>query len=444
MIKARGVASLFRLGVRQKVLLVLLTVLLIALSINGWFAVRQEEKNLHKEIQQRGSDISRFVAKALSFSVVGYDYHTIQLLLDEVTASDDIDYARVTNKAGHVMAESGELITSQEIASYLFKQVIELDGVELGTLTLGFNTRNTVQRIESQEYSLFGREVLIILLIALGEFIALSFIIIRPLSSMSDALDNSLDENGIFVGKVPVTSRDEFGQLGERFNNLSSQLNQANAQLQSRMQLADSQLIETNRRLLQQSEELREMSDDFKKMSITDALTGLNNRRRFEELMNSEIELSRRYGDIISILVIDIDHFKTINDTYGHPCGDSVLIKFAQELKSMLRITDYLCRIGGEEFVAICRRADETTSMRIAESMRRHIKGMHFSYGDTRLNITISIGVATIKKDSSDEERTELYQNADRAMYHSKSAGRDRVTHCYALGSLQQDQMNTL
>ena len=166
--KHHFILSIFQLGVRQKVMLILLTVLLVALSVSGWMALKQEKLNTLKEINQRGSDISRFVAKSLAFSVVGYDYHTIQLLLDEVTFSDDVGYARVISKKGNVMAESGEIAPGNESTLVSFNQDIKLENDIVGQLVMGLSTQQTIERLESQKYSLFKREAFIILLIAFG------------------------------------------------------------------------------------------------------------------------------------------------------------------------------------------------------------------------------------------------------------------------------------
>lgn len=410
-------------------MLILLTVLLSALTVSGWMALKQEKENTLKEINQRGSDISRFVAKSLAFSVVGYDYHTIQLLLDEITLSDDVGYARVISNKGNVMAEAGEMQQDSGPELVLFNQDIKLENDIVGQLLLGLSTAHTIERLESQKYNLFIREAFIILMIAIGEFLALSFIIVRPVSVMSRSLNNSVDKDGKIIGEVPVISNDEFGQLAELFNNLSSQLNDANERLQSKVQFADKQLIKTNRQLVKQSDELKQISENLKKMSITDELTGLFNRRRFDELMQSEMELSHRHGDTSSILIIDIDHFKLINDQHGHPCGDSVLKDTAELLKSKFRKTDILCRIGGEEFVALCKRADKTSALDIAENIRYILEHTTIYYGETEINITISIGIATVTGKSTDRDRDNMYRYADIALYHSKESGRNRVTH---------------
>ena len=422
-------SMIFQLGIRQKVMLILLLVLLTALTVSGWMALQQEKEDVLKEINQRGSDISRFVAKSLAYSVVGYDYHTVQLLLDEITLSEEIRYARVKSKKGGTMAEAGEEPQQNDDRFVVFYQDIKLEDENVGQLALGLSTEHTIKRLESQKYSLFKREAFIILLIAFGEFLALSFIIIRPVSAISKSLNNGIDANGKIVAVVPITSNDEFGKLAELFNSLSSQLNAANERLQSKIQIADKELIKNNRQLTKQSEELMMFSEHLQRIAVTDELTGLFNRRRFDELMKNEIAIANRYGDSNSILVLDIDHFKKINDRYGHPCGDYVLKEISGLLRSKVRKTDILCRIGGEEFVALCRRADKHSAIHIAENLRKIIERTAFRYGEHEFNITVSIGIATITSESNELDRDNLYRHADIALYHSKDAGRNLVTH---------------
>lgn len=420
---------IFQLGIRQKVMLILLFVLLSALTVSGWLALQQEKENTLKEINQRGSDISRFVAKSLAYSVVGYDYHTVQLLLDEITLSEEIRYARVKSKKGSIMAEAGEDPQQEDDKLVLFYQDIKLEDEVVGQLALGLGTEHTIKRLESQKYSLFKREAFIILLIAFGEFLALSIIIIRPVSAISKSLNNGIDENGKIVAVIPVTSNDEFGKLAAVFNTLCSQLNAANERLQSKIQIADKELIKTNRQLTKQSEELMMFSENLQRIAVTDELTGLFNRRRFEEIMRNEIDVSNRYDDCNSILILDIDHFKKINDQYGHPCGDFVIKEIAGLLRSNVRKTDILCRIGGEEFVALCRRADKQAAMQIAENLRKLIERTVIRYGEHEIRITVSIGISTIASNSTELDRNNMYRHADIALYRSKDTGRNLSTH---------------
>lgn len=425
----KSIKTIFKLGVRQKVLLVLMCVLLTALTVSGWMALEEEKRSILKEVNQRGSDISRFAAKSLVYSVVGYDYHTIDLLLKEIVKSEDVGYSKVVNLKGNTMAEAGTIIKDTPSKMVVFDEKIVLDGDDVGVLTLGFSTTKTMQRIETQKFALIKREAFIILLIAFGEFIALSFIIIKPVSIISKSLNERENENGLAFGTIPITSNDEFGELAKQFNDLSHNLNIANSELQSRIDYADNQLIKTNNNLLDRSKELMDLNEEFKKLSVTDSLTGLFNRRYFEETLADEMEVTKRHGDTNSLLVIDIDHFKNVNDNYGHLHGDNVIKMIAEVMKGRLRETDVLCRIGGEEFVVICRRADKMDAMGLAEDIRKTIEGQVTNTGKDTIKVTISIGIATVTMDNIDTHAENMFKFADIALYHSKDNGRNRVTH---------------
>ena len=420
----------FKLGVRQKVMLVLLTVLLLALSISGWLALRAERANILDETNLRGTDISRYVAKSLSFSIVGYDYHTIQLMLDEITSSDEISYAVVTNTRGSIMGESGiSYKDAPPDTMVVFRQKVFIDDEQVGDLELGLSTARTFERLENQKFSLLKREALIILLIALGEFLALSYIIVRPVSKITEYLRNNIGKDGELGESIPVTSSDEFGHMANQFNQLSSQLNEANRKLQSKVEVADRQLLETNK-------QLKQLNEEFKLLSITDPLTGLFNRRHFDELMTTEIGLSNRHGDDNSVLLIDIDFFKGINDTYGHYVGDTVLKSLTSTLVENLRQTDAVCRIGGEEFAILCKRADAGAAMEIAEKLRKAVESTPLAKDiDDELVVTISIGVASIPNTRGSNTPELLFKDVDNALYYSKNHGRNCCTHADLLYS---------
>lgn len=434
----KNTTNKFKLGVRQKVLLLLMSVLFIALTISGWLALQDEKTRLLDDFQQRGTDISRFVAKSLAYSVVGYDYHTISLLIDEITQAEDIAYAKVVNKKGNTMAESGELDTTGIKYQMMFEEEIDFEGDVIGILTLGLNTDTKFGQLETQKHSLIKREAFIILLIAIGEFLALSFVIIRPVSIISKSLSDQVNEDGQIIGEIPITSNDEFGELACRFNHLSANLNSANAELQSRVEYANDQLLKNNELLQRQSEELKTMNEEFKLLSVTDPLTGLYNRRYFEDLLETEVNMNLRHGNTYSLIMVDIDHFKKVNDVYGHAAGDIVIKEVSSLMNKMLRKTDVLCRIGGEEFVSLCKMADKKVTLALAEKLRKASEELKIKTGDTELSVTVSIGVVTLTSDNretfADHDNPEAFADnfcryADMALYASKETGRNKVTH---------------
>jgi len=408
-------------------MLVLLTVVLVALTTSAWLTFREAEQDNFKAVHQRGDDISRFVATSLSFSVVGYDYHTIQLLLDEIVSFEEINYAHVINARGNTMGSAGK--SNKHEDEVVFAQDIKLGENTIGYLEVGFSTLNTVNGLKKHKFTLLKREALLILLIAIGEFIALSTIIIRPVGIISKTLDDAVDDTGKVVKKIELGTRDEFGQLATMFNELGEQLNSANTVLQSKIELADKKLIESNEKLIEQAEELKRVSNQFQEMSITDALTQLFNRRYFEDLLEAEVKIMRRYGDVNSVLLIDIDYFKKINDEHGHPCGDEVLQKTAKIFLDSVRVGDVVCRVGGEEFVVFCRRVNKQESLELAEKIRSNIERTTLETIDCNINITVSIGVSTYNPDEVEPGSMFLYRRADVAVYSSKDKGRNRVTH---------------
>lgn len=170
--------------------------------------------------------------------------------------------------------------------------------------------------------------------------------------------------------------------------------------------------------------------------AVTDSLTGLYNHMEFQKHLAEEIERSRRYGNEFSLLMLDLDHFKLVNDTYGHQVGDLILKKMAHNLRSQLRSVDKVFRYGGEEFAVILLETGERGAKIISEEIRRTIAATSYDIGsDQSLKITVSIGVSSFPQDA--DQREELIGAADQALFSAKRAGRNRVmAYSEARGSL--------
>jgi diguanylate cyclase (GGDEF)-like protein len=161
-------------------------------------------------------------------------------------------------------------------------------------------------------------------------------------------------------------------------------------------------------------------------LSITDALTGIANRRHFEWRLSEEIERARRYKYPLSTLMLDLDHFKQVNDNYGHQIGDIVLQQVAQRLRRILRRTDFLARYGGEEFIVLAPQTPADRALILAERLRQVIAESPIPVADNlQIHITISIGVAVFPNHAQNE--SELVRAADAALYKAKQMGRNRV-----------------
>lgn len=163
-------------------------------------------------------------------------------------------------------------------------------------------------------------------------------------------------------------------------------------------------------------------------LAMADGLTGIANRRRFDETMDREWRRAMRDGSLLSLLMIDVDHFKPYNDIYGHVLGDACLRRIAEAAQEVIhRSSDLFARYGGEEFVVVLPNTDRNGAQLVAEQIRRAVEmcGLPHS-GNTHGVVTVSIGCATLAL-GHDSAATALVEAADQAMYQAKSAGRNRV-----------------
>jgi diguanylate cyclase (GGDEF)-like protein len=160
------------------------------------------------------------------------------------------------------------------------------------------------------------------------------------------------------------------------------------------------------------------------KKAYTDPLTQTHNRASFDDAITREMSLAVRNGKSLSLIFLDIDHFKTINDTYGHECGDTTLVLGAKWIKENLRNSDIVFRYGGEEFVILLNGTDGNGAELLAERIRASIESHTIAFGMETLKITASLGVSTLRDNDTLES---FVQRADKAMYIAKNRGRNQV-----------------
>ena len=164
----------------------------------------------------------------------------------------------------------------------------------------------------------------------------------------------------------------------------------------------------------------------LEELATTDGLTGLLNKRALTEMAKQKLRSAQRFKKPLSVLVCDLDHFKRVNDTYGHDVGDRVIVGFADVLRRTKRETDHVGRFGGEEFVVVCEQTDPDGAELLARRVRQELAATTFVTQDGPLRVTCSVGVATYPEGGADWE--ELFKSTDEALYASKRGGRDRVT----------------
>jgi diguanylate cyclase (GGDEF)-like protein len=235
-----------------------------------------------------------------------------------------------------------------------------------------------------------------VFVVGLGAAIAVGTALARSIMTPLRALKSGVDRFGAgdLSYRMSLTGLDEFGQLGRTFNAMADKLEQSLATL--------------------------------REQSTHDDLTGLFNYREFNRQLTEEVERSRRYTRPFSLLMLDIDHFKVVNDTYGHMAGDEALQALATLIRREIRPVDLVARYGGEEFVMLLPETTGPGALELGERLRAFIAGhaVPLSTGHT-IFLTVSIGLATYPDDADSLPR--LVNLADQALYAAKSAGRNRV-----------------
>jgi diguanylate cyclase (GGDEF)-like protein/PAS domain S-box-containing protein len=174
--------------------------------------------------------------------------------------------------------------------------------------------------------------------------------------------------------------------------------------------------------------EVQALQEKLREQSTHDSLTGLYNRRYLDDTLARELTLAQRHGYEVSVILGDLDHFKSVNDRFGHLAGDEVLRAFGDLMKQHARSSDIYCRYGGEEFLLVLPQVTTAVAIERTEQLRRSLAAKPIPYGDVPIPITASFGIATFPRDGQTADM--LLAAADKALYAAKTAGRNRVLAC--------------
>ncbi len=249
-------------------------------------------------------------------------------------------------------------------------------------------------------------------------------IILLMAESLKELLGNSNEFSKTidnFIEKIQATDDiEEIKKFKMELLNATTILKQKTKEVHLKLKKADEMLKQANEKMKKLEEEMRKA----KEKALYDGLTGAYNRAVFNDRIVKEVEKAKREKRNLSFLMIDIDHFKEINDNYGHQTGDAVLKILTQQIKKMIRNFDFFARYGGEEFALILPDSDIETAKKIAERIRKKIENTKFIYKQERIPVTISIGCTQLIPEDNEKS---LIERADQALYEAKKSGRNKV-----------------
>jgi len=229
--------------------------------------------------------------------------------------------------------------------------------------------------------------------------------IVKPLNRLTGAADRIA--SGDLTVQVAETNNDELGHLTRVFNQMADNLRRSQAEVEAA------------------SKALRQKNQLLEALSLTDSLTGLYNRKKLDDVLTNQVARFQRNQRPFAVLMLDIDYFKALNDTYGHLAGDEVLVSVAKLLMQAIRNVDYAARYGGEEFAIVLVETPLGAAIETAERIRSLLQKTVYRVGERNVSVTVSVGVAESRAEDASGES--VLARADSALYEAKHAGRNRV-----------------
>ncbi len=255
--------------------------------------------------------------------------------------------------------------------------------------------------------------IIAILLVSLWQIL----IVCKPLNNLIDHISQITEGNLNIEEFKAKSSQDEIGRLAKVFNQMHATIKRQIQELNAHRELLEKEVKE-------RTYELEQANKKLDLISRTDELTQLPNRRDMHRTIEKEVDRANRFRKAFSIIFIDIDHFKDVNDTYGHAAGDAVLKSVASTIRSLLRKYDVLARYGGEEFLTLLPETELKDAAHVAERFRKQIENQTIFFGGYEIKVTITLGVAQFDSSQGAEKCIQL---ADKALYEGKEHGRNKV-----------------
>ncbi len=384
----------------------------IAMALATVAFTTQYTQTIHEDLEKRIEIQSRALAQNIAAAVVFGDIQSGEEVLSAFAVDDSVLAAMVRNENELFVEYYSEGLNRQMGFSdkdiKFLKTPIDINGESIGDITVLVNYSILNPRV----YRIIGFSIItffIAITIASVVSYRLQRSISGPILELRDFAD-TVATNSDYKSRIRLTSNDEIGDLAEAFDHMLDQIEHRDSHLE--------------RQVRQRTAELEKLADEFRHRAFHDSLTGLPNRALLNERFDSTISHAKRTKTMIGTLLLDLDNFKTINDTLGHDFGDELLKLIAHRIQTVIRGEDIISRIGGDEFVVMVQDIEsaedlETIAQNILSELREDI-----ILFDQRIKSSVSIGGALYPDDGTD--LLTLKRNSDLAMYSAKESGKNQ------------------
>jgi diguanylate cyclase (GGDEF)-like protein len=442
------------MGLRTKLVLVVSTVVAAAFAGAGVLTIRQLEESLLRGVETRARALLSAMSPPCAIAMGEGDFETVDNYLGqasqgEVAQTLALRHLMILDPRGRVYAHSEPTRFGERPEDPFYARALHSpeplfrhrrepgqpalleaaaaisSGVRWGTLVAGFDLAREERQLVAARHRVLLAALGLGGAAALVLFVLITISVLAPLRRLAETAEALA--RGERDRRIHLRGRDELAQLGRRFNRMAEELSLQTHGLEAKVRERAAQLIEKNEELSVVNERLAEAVTLLERLAVTDGLTGLYNRRKFEEALLLEVRRNLRRDHPFGLLMMDVDNFKHYNDAHGHPAGDEVLRRLAQVFRQTFRSLDLVARYGGEEFVVLLLETELQGASVAAEKIRAAVEAAEFLHTREQPGgrLTLSVGVAAFPEHGHSPE--DVLESADRALYAAKRSGRNRV-----------------
>lgn len=427
-----GMLNYFNSQLRLKLVLLVVIGIVSAFTIIGAFRVYVEKQQIIIEERRSGQERVMLIAEAVANLLIAYDYSNMESLAERIVQQQDVLNLIIRNLGGKVMVSRAKPSLAEQ-ATLSFEAVVLFSGEAIGKVELQVSLARMEAKIAGTYRDVILEQVFFGLFLGLLIYTAASRVIVKPIARIGEHMKNIINSHDAALPQeLHMTSNDEIAALARIFNDLNLKVYEAQQRLREKIDLAGSALMKTNEQLQQRSRELEQHQNDLEKalvlvekLAVTDSLTDMRNRRYFDDNLASTFARAQRFKESVTLILLDIDYFKQINDTHGHAAGDAVLRALAQAFKTRTRETDISARFGGDEFSFLLYHTNRDEGILFAQALLEMAQKMQFFFNGQEAPVRLSIGLAC--NHDNILSIAALYGAADEALYEAKRRGRNQV-----------------
>jgi len=415
MIKSSFVSLRYRIAITVFILeAIMLTVVL-------WNTFSFIEIQAQDDLDKRHQVVIELIQQITKNSLLSEEYDDLQQYIEQISLDPEIVTISILNLKNIIIAHNDFQhvgLKSQPHKSTSYRYWLSKTIPKLGTVEIEFSLERIKRQLQKAKNMGIGIAITGMLVISFSG-LAFGFLLTHKLGNLTKVISRFKD-SGEYV-HIDVSGQDEIATLSHAFNHMSNKINVYIEHIEADNNTLEQRVKERTEELEKAKLNLLEVNTQLTSLAVTDHLTQIFNRIKIEECLENEHDRWCRHKSVFSILLLDIDNFKFVNDNFGHDVGDDVLVMISKLLSDAIRKIDVVGRWGGEEFMIICSGTDMQGALYLAEKLRANIEKKDIPVVG---NITCSIGVAEIKQD---ENIKGLIKRSDIALYHAKEQGRNRV-----------------